>query len=468
MVYRIDDTTAVSTLPALPTDNISAPGYFTGGSTGGQAATRVRFWWLNMVQEELATVALAAGLVLNKSNNGQVLAAIKAMIKDALAGAGGSLDFMPVQQGGGPDQTNDTVAIGNNTGDQQVLRYSINGGDCGPIVSGRYGWVPDDGDYPIFSIHWSGGNGRPIVGYGLDLSAGLTWAPLALYPDIQTLQTNLNTEQVTRADQVATLTANVSACVSGVYGKSTSDYQILGLYQQDSTGRPVVVFNNGTTTVYNGIANYADVTTIQTNLTSFQAQQADQNSTFASGIAARIPTNAANDGTNAPITLMNFFLETGMLWFSANGEQSNVAQTNPGTGWNAIKNITVEGDSGALTVLDTTGETNTYAPCSANIQSDTVSVTKIGSLVIQTFEATITNPNNGGAGSVVIQLPQALTESILFTSGNALGGTQGATSWIPSVNVFPTSLTEVTVYADNLQNLNWTQAVTVKVMVIGS
>ncbi|MFT8922805.1 hypothetical protein [Acetobacter sp.] len=80
MVYRIDDVTAVSALPALPTDNIGEPGFFTGGSTTGQSPTRVRFWWLNMVQEELVNIAEAAGIVFDKTKNDQCITAIKQLI----------------------------------------------------------------------------------------------------------------------------------------------------------------------------------------------------------------------------------------------------------------------------------------------------------------------------------------------------------------------------------------------------
>ncbi|MFT9375900.1 hypothetical protein [Komagataeibacter saccharivorans] len=427
MVYRIDDTTAVSTLPALPTDNISTPGYFTGGSTGGQAATRVRFWWLNMVQEELATVVLAAGLVLNKSNNGQVLAAIQKLISAAVSDLDTALSAMI-----------DNCVAGN--------------------------WALGTTGYQVVGMNCQISDLRPAFFYVDGNKTQQAGGRLGLYTDITALQTSLTAEQATRADQVASLTASVDTKISGNGDPAYSDAFVVQISYRPSYGTVYANYEGGAVT----LASSVQLNALQTNLTAFQAQQADQNSTFSSDIASRVQTNANNDGTNAPITLLNFFLETGMLWFSANGIQSNVAQTNPGDGWNAIKNITVENDDGTLTVLDTTGKTNTYQPCSANIQSDTVSVTKMGDLVIQTFEASISNANNGGAGSAVVQLPQALTEAILFTSGNALGGTQGATDWIPSVNVFPTSLTEVTIYADNLQNLNWTQAVTVKVLVVGS
>ncbi|MCW4581258.1 hypothetical protein NO221_12745, partial [Gluconacetobacter entanii] len=89
MVYQIDDATAVASLPALPTDNIGTPGFFTGGSTSGGAPTRVRYWWLNMVQEELRNIVLAADLTPDKTNNAQVLAAITSLIASG-AGLGKS------------------------------------------------------------------------------------------------------------------------------------------------------------------------------------------------------------------------------------------------------------------------------------------------------------------------------------------------------------------------------------------
>jgi hypothetical protein len=42
---------------------LSGPvGFFTGGTPGLVAATRVRAWWLNMIQEEIIAVLVAAGL----------------------------------------------------------------------------------------------------------------------------------------------------------------------------------------------------------------------------------------------------------------------------------------------------------------------------------------------------------------------------------------------------------------------
>lgn len=348
----------------------------------------------NAVMNALMYLIQEVQMVPNPNDDSQVWAAVEAMIKAALIGSGGSLDFMPVQQGGALNQTTDKITLGQDATYKGLLRLSVAGVDRGNLLSGTYLATIDgtNGDLPGLGMWFQKTTGRPAFTYQ-DATGAPKIIALPNQEDVQAVQSSIAAEQATRADQVAVLTVDVSNRVSGVYGKSSSDYQILGFYQQISTGRPVVVFNNGTAVVYNGVANIIDVTTLQTNLTSFQTQQADQNSTFASNIAARIPTNATNDGTNAPITLMNFFLKTGMLWFSANGSQSNVAQTNPGTGWNAIKNITVENDDGALTVLDTTGKTNTYAPCSSGTIAASGKLlggywTKTGNVLRQVFKYT--------------------------------------------------------------------------------
>ena len=75
-MHRIDDPTAVPTLPAPRAQG--TPGYFTGGSPGssGFAATIVRYEWLNSHQEELAHVVETAGLTLDKTDNTQLLQAL--------------------------------------------------------------------------------------------------------------------------------------------------------------------------------------------------------------------------------------------------------------------------------------------------------------------------------------------------------------------------------------------------------
>ena len=76
-MHRIDDPTAVPTLPAPRAPGV--PGYFTGGSPGssGFAATVVRYEFMNSLQEELSHVVEAAGLTLNKTDNTQLFQALQ-------------------------------------------------------------------------------------------------------------------------------------------------------------------------------------------------------------------------------------------------------------------------------------------------------------------------------------------------------------------------------------------------------
>lgn len=76
-MQRITDPTAAASLPAPPALTGSV-GYFTGGSPGVTAATRVRYWWLNMIQEELMALLALVGITPDTTgaNNAQVAQAI--------------------------------------------------------------------------------------------------------------------------------------------------------------------------------------------------------------------------------------------------------------------------------------------------------------------------------------------------------------------------------------------------------
>lgn len=89
-MQRITDATAVGSLPAVPDLSGLTPGYFTGGNpASGQAATRVRAWWLNMMQEEWMAILTAAGIAPSATNNGQILQALQALFEPAGGGGGG-------------------------------------------------------------------------------------------------------------------------------------------------------------------------------------------------------------------------------------------------------------------------------------------------------------------------------------------------------------------------------------------
>jgi hypothetical protein len=81
-MHRIDNPSAST---ALPTPKPAGPdGYFTAGNPNtGQPATIVEYDWMNTVQEELASIVLKGGLTFDKTNNGQVLTALGAMLTGA-------------------------------------------------------------------------------------------------------------------------------------------------------------------------------------------------------------------------------------------------------------------------------------------------------------------------------------------------------------------------------------------------
>lgn len=77
-MFRIDDPSAVGSLPTPAA--AGTEGFFTEGNPGtGVPATRVTGDFLNLLQEELRNVVVAAGLTPSKTNNAQLLSAIRTL-----------------------------------------------------------------------------------------------------------------------------------------------------------------------------------------------------------------------------------------------------------------------------------------------------------------------------------------------------------------------------------------------------
>jgi hypothetical protein len=77
-MYRIDSSTAVSALPAPGIAGTA--GFFTGGNlNAGEPPTTVSADWFNMIQEEMMTVVLAGSETPDKTNHGQLLAALQTL-----------------------------------------------------------------------------------------------------------------------------------------------------------------------------------------------------------------------------------------------------------------------------------------------------------------------------------------------------------------------------------------------------
>lgn len=81
-MQRIDGPTRAATLPtpAATGTGTAAPGFFAHGDLlGGVPYTTLDPDWLNCLQEEICGVVEAASISLDKTNHGQLLAALQAM-----------------------------------------------------------------------------------------------------------------------------------------------------------------------------------------------------------------------------------------------------------------------------------------------------------------------------------------------------------------------------------------------------
>ncbi|WP_214176812.1 hypothetical protein, partial [Komagataeibacter oboediens] len=401
-------------------DYTSAPGYVTDAQgrrqyqdrdlLNGVKGTSLVAKDRNAVLNALMYLIQAVQIVPNPDDDSQVWAAVEAMIRAALVGTGGTLDFMPVQQGGGPNQTTDKINLGQDSTYEGLLRLSIDGADHGTLLSGTYlaTITGTTGDLPGMGLWFQAASKRPAFTYQ-DATGLPKIIDLAMNSDVQTLQSNLSAFQTTQTNTNATLSADISQCVSGVYGVATSagDRQGKGLYQAGGSARPTFVYNNGTTDVYNALAYYADVTalsatlstdisncvsgiaasgdaqglklyqstgsgrphffytggdeylatytdvtTVQANLTSFQTSQANQNSTFATEIASKVGTNTTNDGVNSPITYLGHNNASGAPFvISPLAGSYRIIPSRPGAGFNSISNMSTDG-SGNIILKD--------------------------------------------------------------------------------------------------------------------
>lgn len=92
-MQRVTRSTAVAVLPAPPA-GAGSPGYFTGGDAGtGTSATVPGYEWFNMIQEELMSVVLAAGLTPSAASVDQLLIAIQSLVAAGTVPTGAMLPF---------------------------------------------------------------------------------------------------------------------------------------------------------------------------------------------------------------------------------------------------------------------------------------------------------------------------------------------------------------------------------------
>ena len=110
-MQRIQDPAALTTRPATPV--LTGPvGYFTNGNpASAQAATPVPDWWLNMNQEELCAILVAAGLPVD--GTASVLQALQGLFVPRGKAVGGqnNTNFTPVSPAAGQPAQTTSIAI---------------------------------------------------------------------------------------------------------------------------------------------------------------------------------------------------------------------------------------------------------------------------------------------------------------------------------------------------------------------
>ena len=161
-MFQIDDPTAAQSRPGRPA--AGAPGWFQGGdSATGRRGTRVRFYWLNAVQQEILSVIVAAGLAPDPNDDAQLLTAIRRMNPVGFAAFGANAAWTvpdgvfrvkaTVQGGGGAgggtsatSASQVSVAAGGNAGSTGIGVYDVTPGEQVAVTVGAGG-------------NWSGGYG---------------------------------------------------------------------------------------------------------------------------------------------------------------------------------------------------------------------------------------------------------------------------------------------------------------------
>jgi hypothetical protein len=85
-MYRIDNTSSVPSMPAVPAAG-PEQFFFGGVETTGQPATTLPDWWCNMIQEEIRNVVVAFGITPDKDDNTQLLQALRKATRQLLTQA---------------------------------------------------------------------------------------------------------------------------------------------------------------------------------------------------------------------------------------------------------------------------------------------------------------------------------------------------------------------------------------------
>ncbi|KAB8123106.1 hypothetical protein D3W54_01415 [Komagataeibacter medellinensis] len=298
----------------------------------------------NAIQNSLLYLIQAVQIVPNPNDDSQVWAAVEALIRAALVGTGGSLDFAPVsgqwamgttayqvlgltylisaerpqyfyQDSRGTQYAGGTLALESDVTSEASARESADAGLQGNInaeaaarasadaklVSGV--WAMGTTAYQITGLTYLISAGRPQYYYEDGSGNQYAGGTLALESDVTSeasaresadagLQGNINAEAAARASADAKL-------VSGVWAMGTTAYQITGLTYLISAGRPQYYYEDGSGNQYAGgtLALESDVTSeasaresadagLQGNINAEAAARASADAKLVSGVWA--------------------------------------------------------------------------------------------------------------------------------------------------------------------------------------
>ncbi|MCK9820753.1 hypothetical protein [Komagataeibacter oboediens] len=274
------------TMPATGT-----PGWATDGDPASSIpATDFPASHYNMTVAEMVQVILDAGLTLDRTNWGQLSAAIQKLIANAFGGS----TFTPVQQGGGPNQTADKICIGADSTGIGGIRYALMNGtaltDQGYILR-SYAPNPAVGDTAFTNIYYAGGVGHVWAAISDTIYGSLAWLT-----DVTTVQTNLTTALAAQADTNADVQTRMGTLVSGAPQVSTDAQGIKIVYAAGSTSpdgaaRPQFYYNGGNVflaTTVDTATLTSNISAVSSSLTSEIATRSDQVSDLNTQVGNRI------------------------------------------------------------------------------------------------------------------------------------------------------------------------------------
>ncbi|MBR7961259.1 hypothetical protein KDW41_12465 [Burkholderia vietnamiensis] len=178
-MYRIDDATAATSLPAP--EAAGTEGYFTEGNpTAGTPATNVRGSWLNMIQEELCAILAAAGIIRSKTTYNQVNSALQKMYSSVIGSVRNLAMSIPAASATAT-LTADQIIVGSALGGQtfvlsnfnKTINLATNG--AGGMDTGA---APVNGTVAVYAIYNPTTGASALLGYN---EGAVTPAP-TIYP----------------------------------------------------------------------------------------------------------------------------------------------------------------------------------------------------------------------------------------------------------------------------------------------